>query len=467
MQTITVRALGLRGWKFILPALLLCAVAAQAQTVTPIGNFPWEPPDYPLIQGLDGNFYGTSRTGGLDKGLVFMVTPGGTITDLFTFCKDTTACPTGVHPYQSLLQVSNGDLFGFTGEYGDNGTLFRLSPSGSLIKTLYDFGAPLPSANMIEAWSGDLYGTTTTGGPNNAGTIFKVTTAGSLTTVYDFCQLQNCADGSTPGGGTGGSLIQATNGYFYGTTQSGGLGDGTIYQLSPSGTLKTIYKFCKVSGCPDGSNPIAVVEGLDANLYGVTTGGGAHGFGTIFRITEFGHLTVLYSMCSQTNCTDGEAPQGLLLGSDGNFYGTTHTNADSPNTIFQVTPSGAYTLLYSNDYYPALSVLTLVQATDGSFYATNDSEAKNTGYFKISIGLGPFVRALRPYGQIGQTAYILGTGLTGSTSVTFNGTAATSFTVVSDSEITVVVPTGATTGTLQVVTPGGTLSSVVEFHVFQ
>jgi hypothetical protein len=110
-----------------------------------------------------------------------------------------------------------------------------------------------------------------------------------------------------------------------------------------------------------------------------------------------------------------------------------------------------------------------MQATEGNFYGTNDVGGANGlgTFFKLSTGLGPFVRALRPHGQIGETAYILGTGLTGSTSVTFNGTAATSFTVVSDSEITAVVPTGATTGTLQVVTPGGTLFSVVEFQVFQ
>jgi hypothetical protein len=108
-------------------------------------------------------------------------------------------------------------------------------------------------------------------------------------------------------------------------------------------------------------------------------------------------------------------------------------------------------------------------STDGNFYGTNNlGGANNLGtFFKISTGLGPFVKALRPYGHIGQTAYILGTGLTGSTSVTFNGTAATTFSVVSDSEITAVIPAGATNGSLQVVTPGGTVSSVVKFQVFQ
>jgi uncharacterized repeat protein (TIGR03803 family) len=272
-------------------------------------------------------------------------------------------------------------------------------------------------------------------------------------------------------------LIEATNGFFYGTTRAGGdKGFGTIYQLSQSGTLKTIYKFCKAGAgthpCLDGANPDGLVEGLDGNFYGVATGGGVQGGGVIFKVTPGGHLTVLYNFCSLTGCADGNGPTGLLLGSDGNFYGTTAnlgSNGAVPNTIFQVTPSGGYTVLYSSDLETQSGVLAIMQATDGNFYGTNDVGGANGlgTLFKLSTGLGPFVRALRPYGQIGETAYILGTGLTGSTSVTFNGTAATSFTVVSDSEITAVVPTGATTGTLQVVTSSGTLSSVVEFQVFQ
>src|SRR5271170_4006942 len=209
----------------------------------------------------------------------------------------------------------------------------------------------MPRANLIQARNGDLYGTTNAGGTSdNAGTIFKLTTAGGLTTVYDFCQLTNCADGSSPLGY--GSLIEATNGFFYGTTRTGGeKGFGTIYQLSTSGTLKTIYKFCKAAGCLDGSNPVGLVEGLDGNFYGVTTGGGANGYGDVFKVTLGGHLTVLYSFCSLTGCSDGNGPTGLLLGSDGNFYGTTAnlgSNGAVPNTIFQVTPSGAYTVLYSS-----------------------------------------------------------------------------------------------------------------------
>lgn len=473
-----------RSWKSALTAVLFCAAMAQAQTFTPLADFTSKiggGPGSPPIQGLDGNFYGTAGDSGVgDHGAVFVATPSGTLTDLVSFCKAKT-CPTGANPYMSLLQVSNGDFFGFTQGVPDNGTsngtLFRLSPTG-VINNLYTFCATtctdgqLPRGNLIQARNGYLYGTANAGGTfHNAGTIFKVTTAGTLTTVYDFCQVTNCRDGASPFGFT--SLIQATDGNLYGTTRGGGgRGLGTVYQLSLSGTLKTLYRFCRLAGCVDGTNPVGLVQGPDGDFYGVTTEGGANGYGEVFKMNRYGLLTVVYSFCSQSGCADGIGPTGLFLGSDGNFYGTTAnitSNAAVPNTIFRVTPAGVYTVLYSTDLRTLSSVLSVMQSTDGNFYGTNNlGGANNLGtFFKISTGLGPFVKALRPYGIVGQTAYILGTGLTGSTSVTFNGTEATSFTVVSDSEITAVIPAGATNGLLQVVTPGGTLSSTVEFQVFQ
>lgn len=482
-QAISGPTLRTYGWKSILTAVLFCAAMVQAQTFTPLADFTTEiggGPGSPLIQGLDGNLYGTAGASGIGSGgAVFAATSSGTISDLFSFCKDKT-CPTGRGPYLGLLQISNGSFFGFTVGSSFNGTLFRLSASG-VINNLFTFCAgdcipdgESPRTNLIEARNGDLYGTTNAGGTHSNGTIFKLTTSGTLTTVYDFCQLTNCADGGGPLGF--GSLIQASDGNLYGVTRNGGKGFGTIYQLSPSGTPKTIYKFCKGGAgshpCLDGSQPDGLVEGLDGNFYGVASGAGVHGGGVFFKVTRYGGLTVLYNFCSLTGCADGIGPTGLTLGSDGNFYGTTAnlgSNGAVPNTIFQITPTGVYTVLYSTDVQTQSSVLSVMQSTDGNFYGTNSlGGANNLGtFFKISTGLGPFVKALRPYGHIGQTAYILGTGLTGSSSVTFNGTAATTFSVVSDSEITAVIPTGATTGTLQVVTPGGTLSSVVKFQVFQ
>jgi uncharacterized repeat protein (TIGR03803 family) len=216
------------------------------------------------------------------------------------------------------------------------------------------------------------------------------------------------------------ALVQGTDGNFYGTTGNGGTNkQGTVFKITPSGTLETLHSF---DGA-DGSYPYAaLVQGTDGNLYGTTHEGGANdinylcplGCGTIFKITPSGTLTTLYSFCSQANCTDGTLPgAGLVQDTDGAFYGTT----ESPSTVYS-----------------------------------------------LSMGLGPFVETQPPSGKVGAAVKILGTSLTGSTSVTFNGTAAT-FAVVSASEITTTVPTGATTGTVQVVTPGGTLSSNVPFRV--
>ena len=470
-----------RGWKHIFSAVLFCAVAANAQTFTKLADFSSATgggPGSPPIQGLDGKLYGTAGSSGpKGHGTLYSATIGGTLGDYLTFCKSST-CPTGAGPYLSPLQTSDGSFFGFTSGTAFNGTIFKLNSAG-VANNLHTFCSPTcvdgddPRTNLIQARDGFLYGTTNTGGTGAAlGTIFQLTTGGTLTTVHNFCQLTpNCTDGAGPLGF--GSLIQATDGNLYGTTRNGGAkGNGTIYQFALNGTFKTIYEFCKSGTCTDGAHPVGLVQGLDGNFYGATTSGGANGFGDVFKVTRFGGLTVLYSFCSQTNCTDGNGPTGLILGSDGNFYGTTAnlgSNGAVPNNIYQITPSGTFNVLYSTTLNTQSGVLSVMQATDGNFYGTYSlGGANNLGtFFQLSTGLGPFVRALRPYGVIGQTASILGYGLTGSTGVSFNGIAATSFTVVSDSEITAVIPTGATTGTLSVAAPGGTLSSVVPFQVFQ
>lgn len=188
--------------------------------------------------------------------------------------------------------------------------------------------------------------------------------AQQLTTLYNFCSLSNCTDGSAPLG----SLIQASDGNFYGTTLSGGqYGEGTVFQVTTSGTLTTIYHFCKAgSPCPDGAQPEAgVMVGSDGNFYGTTVGGGIAGLydncgdgalgggtytcGTVFKLTPNGDLTTLYTFCSQvvvvggsTVCGDGSSPTaGLIQDSDGNFYGSTQsggTGGANAGTIFKLSP---------------------------------------------------------------------------------------------------------------------------------
>ena len=395
--------------------------------------------------------------------------PAQTFTTLFIF--DHTH---GALPYSGLVQAANGDLYGTTVEGGagaGEGTVFKITPSGTLT-TLHTFdGADglEPYAGLVQAANGEFYGATPVGGANNNGTVFKMTPSGALTTLYSFCSQSGCADGSEPYA----VPVQAANGDFYGTTTYGGANGnyGTIFKMTPSGTLTTLYSFCSQSGCTDGAYPYAgLVQAINGDLYGTTTYGGANGnYGTIFKITPRGTLTTLYSFCSQSGCTDGEAPYARLVqATNGEFYGTAYLGgANGYGAIFEIAPSGALTTLHSFDLMDgAYPDAALVQDTDGTFYGTTyGGSSGGVGVvFSLSVGLGPFVETEPTSGKVGVAVKVLGTNLTGATSVTFSGTAAV-FKVVSSSEITTNVPAGATTGAVQVVAPGGTLSSNVPFRV--
>ena len=239
-----------------------------------------------------------------------------------------------------------------------------------------------PNAGLIQASDGNFYGTTYSGGANNncnarCGTVFRITPAGVLTTLHSFCLLPHCFDGAGPDG----RLVQGSDGNFYGTTTWGGIRSdgGTIFKITPSGTLTTLYTFCTQSGCPDGMNPEStLVQGADGNFYGTAFGGGGSGNqGTVFKVTPTGTLTTLYRFCPQPpGCPDGAGPrEGLVLASDGNFYGTTLYGGGSGNcsagcgTVFRITPDGELTTLYRFDSSDGADPDTvLVQASDGNFY---------------------------------------------------------------------------------------------------
>jgi uncharacterized repeat protein (TIGR03803 family) len=394
----------------------------------------------------------------------------------------------GSGPNAGLVQATDGNLYGTTENGGtpyDEGTVFRISPDGKF-KTVYNFGAGdnpgyYPNAGLVQGTNGDFYGTTSEGGATasedetGAGTVFKITPKGILTTLYSFCSKTDCTDGALPNAG----LVQATNGDFYGTTNSGGTpvmdtDYGTVFKITPEGTLTTLHSFSYTDGGqPDG----ALIQASDGNLYGTTSEGGPNLYGTVFKITLTGKLTTLNSF----NSTDGATPwAGLVQGTDGNLYGTTLEGGSSANgdgTIFEITTSGStLTSLYSfclqtdcpDGDFPYAG---LVQDTNGNFYGTTSAGGSTKGsdcrcgtIFSLSVSLDSFVETQTTSGKVGAAIKIMGTDLTGATSVTFNGTAAT-FTVVSASEITTTVPTGATTGFVVVTTAGGTLTSNKKFTV--
>jgi uncharacterized repeat protein (TIGR03803 family) len=476
---------------------VMTAIASLAQTFTTLHSFGryranGTSPNA-LLQGIDGNFYGTTGAGGSGSncefgcGTVFKITDAGKLTIVHSF--DYTD---GQGPLGPLVQGTNENFYGVT-TYGGTtqgyGTVFQLTRAGTLT-TLYKFcslagctDGEFPNG-VVRAANGDLYGTAVDGGANdNSGTVFQLTPAGTLTTLHSFCAETNCTDGDLPSAG----LVQAANGDFYGTTWSGGPnGGGAVFSITAAGKLTTLNSF---DGTDGSGSVAALVQGTDGNFYGTTESGGTGancpssvelGCGTVFKITPAGTLTSLYSFCSQANCTDGDLPfAGLVQGTDGDFYGTTSSGgANCPNnfptgcgTVFKITATGTLTTLYSfcaqancaDGKYPNAM---LMQSTDGNFYGTTPQGGPYLGgtVFRLSVGLGPFVKTNPTFGKVGTKVIILGNNLTGTTNITFNGTTAPLLKV-TPSAIETSVPTGATTGTVTVTTASGTLNSNVAFRV--
>ncbi|HET8923589.1 MAG TPA: choice-of-anchor tandem repeat GloVer-containing protein [Candidatus Acidoferrum sp.] len=479
---------------FCLPA----AIPSSAQTFTTLVTFNGangEDPRGSLVQGTDGNFYGTTFFGGANNvsacagfgfggcGTVFKITAGGSLTTLYSFCAQTN-CTDGRNPAGGLVQGSDGSFYGIANGGGANndGTVFKITPQG-MLTTLHDFNARIdgagPLGGLVLASDGNLYGTTQFWGTHGVlglgGTVFRITQAGTLTTLYSFCAQTNCTDGANPQA----ALIQAIDGNLYGTTSQGGAstnctsGCGTVFTITSSGVLVTLHSF---SGADGSLLSAGLVQIADGSLYGTTENGGPANWGTVFKITTSGTFSTLHSFCAPMACTDGSGPRtGLVQGTDGNLYGAASFGGASSKctagcgTLFKISASGTLTALHSFSGADGQDPLGMVQGTDGSFYGITGAVRGTLGnsdgtVFNLSVSLGPFVMTSPTSGQVGAAVIILGNNLTGTTGVSFNGTAAT-FTVVSNSEIQTTVPVGATTGIVQVTAPAGVLNSNVPFQV--
>ncbi len=487
---------------------VVVTVTSGAQSFTNLVNFnstDGRSPQGSLVQGLDGNLYGTTAGGGPnDSGTVFKVTPAGQLTTLYNFCSQKN-CADGSFPGGGLILATDGEFYGTTAAGGANcpssdvcGTVFKITAAGQLT-SLYTFcsqtncaDGQFPLAGLIQAADGNFYGTTAAGAINcysnfydgGCGTAFKITPTGRLTTLYTFCSRTDCSDGGSPTAG----VVQANDGNFYGTTPYAGnfsqcysysnpYGCGTVFRITSAGELTTLYRFCSLILCGDGFQPWAgLLFANNGELYGTTLmGGAADGVGTVFRITAKGKLATVHRFQG----TDGANAQGgMIQATDGNLYGTTVSGGSAGSgTIFEITPDGSLTTLYSfcsqtgcTDF--AGPVAGLAQGTDGNFYGTtvgggdpNCEAPYGCGtVFTLSAGLGAFVKPNPTVGKVGNKINILGSNLTGASAVTFNGTEAT-FTVVSKAHIEAAVPPGATTGYVTVTTPSGVLNSNAPFNV--
>jgi uncharacterized repeat protein (TIGR03803 family) len=394
---------------------LLCAVlpiVSSAQTFTSLADFDWTDGDNPngaLVEGADGNFYGTTYYGGANgEGSVFQVTPEGALTAIYSFCS-LPKCADGDQPFAGLVLGSNGILYGST-----YGTIFSVTTGGQLT-TLYTFCSLPHCADGVGVYDklalgsdGNFYGTTFYGGTietyeceGACGTVFKITPSGALTTLHSF----RGKDGYWPVGG----LTQGSDGNFYGTTSRGGAkGFGTIFKITSAGAFTLLHNFTGTDGSMAEGQ---LVQTADGTFYGTTAQGGPDNGGVVYKMTSAGKVTLLRSF--NDSGSNGFSPEGLLLASDGNFYGTNGSGgsgvgncplADYCGTIFKLTPSGQLTTLYN--FCPQSGCpeggnpTYMVQGTDGNLYgptylggSSNGTECGPTGscgtIFKFSLGRLP------------------------------------------------------------------------------
>jgi len=457
---------------FAIILLILAAVfaqPAQAQGYAVLYNFgsSSQDPQGPgsigaIAQGRDGNLYSTTPEGGLNNnGTAFRITPSGIPFVLYNFDRKHGQTSSG------LTLGTDGNFYGttFNGGTSNVGTVFRLTPKG-ILKVLYTFTNSTDGANPvappIQGVDGNFYGTTNAAGSLQYGGVYKLTPAGKFTPLYSF-DYTNGAQSVAP-------LVQGTDGNFYGTATGGGsAGLGVVFKLTPAGKIAVLHSFTG----SDGQNAqTPVIQGSDGNFYGTTGAGGTASAGVIYKVTPAGKYTVLHNMNGNS---DGYGPlAGLVQATDGKFYGVADIGGSmNSGTIFSIDAKSRYNVLYNfdgstNGIYPQV---TPFQRTNGVLYG--DTRQGGTGsycacgvFYKLNKALKPFVSLLPQAAKVGKTVDILGQGFHGVTGVSFSGTAA-KFTVVSPTYLTAVVPTGAKTGLVTVMIPGGNLVSNRKFRVLR
>jgi uncharacterized repeat protein (TIGR03803 family) len=318
-------------------------------------------PSSPLIQATDGTFYGVTLTGGaFDRGTVFRTTASGVVTVLHSFDGTTE----GRSPQAVLVQANDGNFYGVTSSGGpfDGGTIFRMTPAGG-VAVVHAFGAPgdgySPHAALVQASDGTLYGTTLEGGAFGFGTVFRVALDGTFTLLHWF------SGGLTDGRFPSGALVEGADGYLYGTTEEGGLsyfhgqqlpnngvGRGTVFRVSPVGDVTIVHSFR--GGSQDASGPVGIVRAADGNFYGTSRSGGL--------ICDYGD----YDFCGPgtafrmspdgavtllhlwTAALEGSGPSQPVLASDGTFYiSFSSGGAMGSGTIFRMDATGIGFVIHS------------------------------------------------------------------------------------------------------------------------
>ncbi|MGO8672106.1 MAG: choice-of-anchor tandem repeat GloVer-containing protein, partial [Capsulimonadaceae bacterium] len=384
-------------------------------------------PNSGLVQDTNGSFYGTTVQGGsAGTGTVFQVDPSGVLTILHSF-EDGSVSNDGSYPTPSLTLASDGNFYGTTSTGGSTGTgtngygtVYRMTPGGD-VTILHNFGdgsvssdGRYPAGGLVQASDGNLYGTTETGGTKGSGTVFRITLSGTETVLYSFGET--ASDGYLPWAG----LIQASDGKLYGTTLWGGpKSNGAVFRITTSGAYSLLYGF---GTSPDGSLPsTALVQGADGDFYGTTILGGSGNAGTVFRMDTTGNVTILHNFDDGTVPLDGQNPAtALIQATDGDFYGVTFRSGWGSGAAFRMDTSGNVTILhefgdgsvtgdglyiFDNAYQPP-AVGPLVQGYDGFLYgATSGGGSANIGtVFRLDAGLSALPAPPAPAAPTGLAA---------------------------------------------------------------
>lgn len=446
-------------------------------------------PQSGLAMGFDGNFYGTTYLGGTtpSTGVLFKITPGASLAVLHNFANTTD----GAYPRQPPVPAPDGNLYGITGN-GTNYFIYRVSPSGTFTPVATPPGYSY--APLLLATDGKLYGVTNYGGTYNGGTVFQLTLGKTpkVKIIYSF--------GVTPSTGfnpTGG-LMQASDGKLYGTTPNGGSSSGgVLYQVTTAGGYKVLHNFAAAAPASDGYGSVAgLVQGSDGFLYGVNPNGGTAGFGTLFKINNTGSIfQVLHNFDGVSGANPTSTP---ILATNGKIYGMTMSGGAFHQGVFYsfdngLKPFSSLFVAWSGKVGSSVDVLgqgfsnatgvkfgtgpgTFVTANDTYMTATVATGA-TTGHVTVlepggnlaspqTFKVIPVISGFNPpSGQVGTSVVITGTSFLQTTLVKFGLAKATVFTVNSDTQITAIVPIGATTGKIAVTTKGGTATSASIFTV--
>jgi uncharacterized repeat protein (TIGR03803 family) len=334
-------------------ALIVCAVAPHtALAQSPEGAYrqirsfdfaSGEAPRGRLWALPDGSFVGTAHSAGRGYGTVYLLKPGNRSFEVLHSFEGEP--DDGDGPLAGVVADSHGNLWGttFQGGTAREGTIYRITaPDKYELVHVFGQGAgagAFPIGELALASDGSLYGTTNGGGSGGLGTVFRLSTDGSVTTIWDLAPGEPAAPR--------GRLLQASDGLLYGTSQGGSTTCcGTVFSLALDGSgHRILHSFSDGDGAiPAGG----VIEASDGRLYGTTARGGAQEMGVIYRVDRDGsNFTVLHTFLDSH---DGAGPFGELVEtSPGVFVGTTSMGGKGridAGTIFQILASGEFTVLY-------------------------------------------------------------------------------------------------------------------------